>query len=75
MGRPTYFLDLETVVFASICLYKLIEDCYYGLNKDLLSDWTFLGFCIVLLFCHQMYICSLLTHILESSEVRVWQAF
>lgn len=35
------------------------------------SDWTFLGFCIVLLFCHQMYICSLLTHILGSSEVKV----
>lgn len=35
MGRPTYFLDLHAVVFASFCHYKLIEDCYHGLKKDL----------------------------------------
>ena len=35
MGRPTYFLDLDAVAFALRCLYKLIEDCYHGLKKDL----------------------------------------
>lgn len=35
MGRPTYFLDLDAVVFGSFCHYKLIEGCYHGLKKDL----------------------------------------
>lgn len=35
MGRPTYFLDLDAVVFASFCHYKLIQDCYHGFKKDL----------------------------------------